>query len=98
MPCLTRFSTATTTVFCILFETTVPVFVCLCFSVFSSAIGLLHLRARALSEERLDARDLAAHFADLHRVFHPSGGALEAKLEELLAKLALAGIQLVNRF
>ena len=27
MPCLTRFSTATTTVFCILFETTTPVLV-----------------------------------------------------------------------
>src|SRR5688500_7903998 len=46
-------------------------------------------------EKRFDLRDLAADLTHLHRVLHTAGGALEAKLEELLAQVALAGAKLV---
>src|SRR5688572_12334345 len=92
----TRFSTATTTVFCILFETTTPTFSrLLSFCVFCSIGASLCVRTSALIEKRLDLRDLAADLTHLHRVFDAPGGALKAKLEELLAQIALASAKLV---
>src|SRR5215212_1443389 len=91
----TRFSTATTTVFCILFETTTPTFSrLLSFCAFCSSIGAFLRGALTLIEKRFDLRDLAADLAHLHRDFHLAGGALEAELEQLLAQVALAVAQL----
>src|SRR5438876_1134486 len=93
------FSTATTTVFCILFDTTTPTLVRSMLFFFSlvafSAISISKLRACPFAEERFDARDLATDLPDLHRVLDAAGRALKAQLEELLRELLLAHLQLV---
>src|SRR6185503_16429460 len=53
-------------------------------------------RPGALVQQGLDARDLAPHLADLHRVFHAPRGALEPQLVELLVELPLPRAQLVH--
>src|SRR3954471_6832066 len=94
MPCLTRFSTATTTVFCILFDTTTPVLVRSFFLLLVSSVAAMALAPRLFTQEGFDAGDLAPHFFHFRGRFHTARGALKAKLVKLLAQLFLAGLKL----
>src|SRR5512133_2935556 len=98
---MTVFSTDTTTDFSILFDTTTPIlvirrpaglvsFVSALFAIVASLSQLLRgLLQLALAEDRLDARDVAAHVPCLRRPFHRAGGLLETELVLLLDQVPL---------
>src|SRR6266852_6539489 len=96
---MNTFWTATTTVFCILFEITTPTFVCraLAFSFVSVVAIASPLTTGPLTEQCFDPRNLASHLTHLAGVLHPAGRALEPQLEELLAQVALARVELIVR-
>src|SRR5438552_18522261 len=97
-PCRTCHSTATTMLFCILLLTTTPTF-----SDFSAisfrpaeAFALLALCLSFLSQERLDASEVATHGANLVRRFELSHRLLNAHPEQLVREIALLDGEVVG--
>src|SRR5512134_2974247 len=90
---MTRRSTETTTVFCILSLTTTPWRMRLGMTFPSS----LASGARLLAEQGLDARQRAAHVAHARGVLQLAAGLAEAQVERLLLQVQQLRIELVRR-